>query len=49
MPDTTAYMLLGVVVTAVLMLGLVLSFWTRTRGYRHDLDVIAQITREDVE
>lgn len=49
MPDTTAYMLLGVAVTAVLMLGLVVSFWTRTRSYRHDLDVIAQITRDDFE
>jgi CcmD family protein len=46
MPETTAYLILGLVVTFVILGGYVASLVTRRRGLQKDLRLIEQLRQE---
>ncbi len=47
MPETTPYLILGLVVSAVLLLGLIGSMVARHRNLERDLVLIEELAREE--
>ena len=47
MPDTGAYLILGLVVVAVIMGGFILSMVVRFRSLSRDIELIRQLAEDD--